>query len=343
MAQITCCLCGAVLKWNELNNENRIIPKSRNVLCNVCYSKKMTLLGKVKCLPEQYGDYVNYFDEKRRTVIDPTLQYELDQIIEQGKQYVAEKQAKQHADQTIILSKEGEKMSLLFCPGCGKQISGNAAFCVGCGYDLNKYIQKKQAENALTQQNTAPFSFPYENGSMCEVCGYAVDKLVPKCPNCKDGGRMVPMKKTVVDTPKVEKPTPTLSSNAHIIEPVRNKALQHLEDDLICEVKGVRGRTMKLYPYKVMIRVDATVGSVLTANVFDGEKTIYFKDCIGIQFKKSGATIGYLQFETAAPTTNNEKSNFFNENSFTFEGNNDYMQKVYEYVIGRMDEVKGAY
>ena len=262
-----------------------------------------------------------------------------------------------------MLAKGRIKMSLMFCPSCGKQISGKAAFCTGCGFDLKSFAEKKQAENVPAPQNTT-IVFPYDSGSICEVCGYVVDRLVPKCPNCKDGGRMIPAKKgfelvqkttaptqipiepTQKPTDPVQRPAETThspSNNLHIIDPVRNKALQHLQEDLICEIKGVRGRTMRLYPYKVMIRVDATVGSVLTANVFDGEKTIYFKDCVGIQFKKSGATIGYLQFETAASTTNNEKSNFFNENSFTFDGNNDYMQKVYEYVIGLMDEAKGAY
>ena len=39
---------------------------------------------------------------------------------------------------------------------------------------------------------------------------------------------------------------------------------------------------------------------------------------------------------------NNGKSNFFNENTFTFEGMTEFMDKVYEFVIGIMDETKGV-
>ena len=39
---------------------------------------------------------------------------------------------------------------------------------------------------------------------------------------------------------------------------------------------------------------------------------------------------------------NNSKSNFFNENTFTFEGMTELMDEVYEFVIGIMDEVKGV-
>ena len=83
------------------------------------------------------------------------------------------------------------------------------------------------------------------------------------------------------------------------------------------------------------------MGSVLTHNATDGEKTIYFKDVIGIQYKRNGMTLGYMQFETATGSMNNEKSNFFNENTFTFGADKDsIMEEVYEYVIGILDELK---
>lgn len=126
-----------------------------------------------------------------------------------------------------------------------------------------------------------------------------------------------------------------------LIEGIRSKAKERAEKDLIYRIKGSRGRSIKIYPYKCVINTDVTVGSVLTNNATDGEKTIYYKDCIGIQYKRAGATLGYIQFETAADTMNNSKSNFFNENSFTFEGMTELMDEVYEVVIGLMDEIKG--
>lgn len=121
---------------------------------------------------------------------------------------------------------------------------------------------------------------------------------------------------------------------------IRMKARKRAEEDLIYSVIGARGRRIKIYPYKCVITTDVTLGSVLTNNATDGEKTIYYKDCIGVQYKRPGATIGYLQLETAAGTMNNEKSNAFNENSFTFEKNTELMDEIYEYIIGIMDEIK---
>jgi hypothetical protein len=55
---------------------------------------------------------------------------------------------------------------------------------------------------------------------------------------------------------------------------------------------------------------------VLSGNATDGEKTIYYIDVIGLQYKASGFVIGYIQFETASGQMNNGSSNFWGENSF---------------------------
>ena len=86
-----------------------------------------------------------------------------------------------------------------------------------------------------------------------------------------------------------------------------------------------------------------TLGSLLTSNATDGEKTIYYKDCVGVQFKPAGFTVGYLQFETASGMMNNKGSNFFGENSFTFDINvisNEKMKEIANYVKKRIDEIK---
>ena len=126
----------------------------------------------------------------------------------------------------------------------------------------------------------------------------------------------------------------------NVVYSIRMNARKRAEEDLVYSVIGARGRRIKIYPYKCVITTDATVGSIITGNATDGEKTIYYKDCIGIQYKRPGATIGYLQFETATSTMNNEKSNMFNENSFTFEKNTELMEEIYEYIIGIMDGIK---
>jgi hypothetical protein len=93
----------------------------------------------------------------------------------------------------------------------------------------------------------------------------------------------------------------------------------------------------------VVITVKVTLGSLITHNSTDGEKTIYYSDCIGVQFKQSKFAIGYLQLETASSSGNNENSNFFGENSFTYDTtviSNERMIEVSNYVKSRVDAVK---
>ena len=113
----------------------------------------------------------------------------------------------------------------------------------------------------------------------------------------------------------------------------------------VYNIGGVRGRWIKIYPNRCIITTSITIGSILTRNASDGEKTIYFIDCVGVQFKKAGLQIGYLQFETASSATNNRADNFFNENSFTFDTktvSNEKMQEVADYVRKQIAEIKAA-
>ena len=115
--------------------------------------------------------------------------------------------------------------------------------------------------------------------------------------------------------------------------------------NFICEFEGVRGRNLKLYDTKVVITNKKTVGSLITGNFTDGEKTIYLCDVVGVQFKKSGLAIGYLQFETPSMQMNNKNDNFFSENTFTYEDGkngitNDLMIAFYDFVTDRIEELK---
>lgn len=114
---------------------------------------------------------------------------------------------------------------------------------------------------------------------------------------------------------------------------------------LLYELEGVRGRRIAIYDRKCVISTKPGVGSFLTGNVTDGEKTIFYKDIVGVQFKKSGTMIGYLQFETGSVQMNNQNSNMFSENTFTFEHNkngitNEKMEAVYHEVCDLIEGVK---
>lgn len=115
--------------------------------------------------------------------------------------------------------------------------------------------------------------------------------------------------------------------------------------NLIYDLKGCRGRHIKVYDDKVVLSVKAGVGSFLTGNVIDGQKTIYYSDCIGIQFKKSGIIIGYLQIETATGIMNQITSNLDNENTFTWDAHklNKKMEEVRDYIESRVNYYKSAH
>lgn len=129
------------------------------------------------------------------------------------------------------------------------------------------------------------------------------------------------------------------SKNAIVERRLQLKSNQHHKKALnvLFTLKGNRGRTLTICKNKCIIKTDVTVGSVVTGNATDGEKIIFFKHCAGLQFKESGLAIGYLQFETPSMQMNNQNSNFFSENTFTFEEKNGItnalMREVFYYTM----------
>lgn len=131
-----------------------------------------------------------------------------------------------------------------------------------------------------------------------------------------------------------------------------NRILELLADALkkkqqtppVYHVVGSAGRTLDVYEEKCVITTKASLTSWATGNSSDGEKTIYYVDCIGVQFKRCGAglTIGYLQLETASGLMNRKADNFWNENSFTFhkEEQNEQVAEISDYIKEKIDEIK---
>lgn len=114
-------------------------------------------------------------------------------------------------------------------------------------------------------------------------------------------------------------------------------------EGIVYDIEGVRGRHISVFEDRVVLKTTANLGSFITGNASDGEKTIYYMDCIGVQFKESGLQIGYLQLETASGLMNRKANNFFNENSFTFDTTkvtNEKMREVAEYIKQRVDHYK---
>lgn len=85
-------------------------------------------------------------------------------------------------------------MALITCPECGKQVSDKAPACIGCGFPLTEYVKQKEEEKKeVIRKQVEEFERLPEKGSVCEICGYTAEGLVPVCKNCSDGGRMVPV------------------------------------------------------------------------------------------------------------------------------------------------------
>ncbi len=128
-------------------------------------------------------------------------------------------------------------------------------------------------------------------------------------------------------------------------EPVREEPAEVTIDETIYGtplyvLHGCRGRHLFVYEDYIVIKTVVTIGSVITGNVTDGEKVIFYKDCIGIQYKEPRFTIGYIQLETASAQMNNLGSNQFNENTFTFEIDTDNIKPVYKYILDKVIAIK---
>lgn len=109
------------------------------------------------------------------------------------------------------------------------------------------------------------------------------------------------------------------------------------------ELHGSRGRVLEVYQDKCIITTNVTLGSIVTGTMSDGEKTIYYVDCVGVQFKRKGVTLGYLQLETAGSTVSRKGGNFFNENTFTYGDDfitDEEIEEVYQYIKQRIEECK---
>lgn len=118
--------------------------------------------------------------------------------------------------------------------------------------------------------------------------------------------------------------------------------------ELIYEVDGNMGKTLKVYDDKCVISTKAGVKAALFGSLFNGDKEFYYTDITSLQFKNLGITTGYMQFEYAGSHSGN---NFVSENSFTFSatlGTSKYsklkeeMPGIYEDVQNRIQKARAV-
>ena len=107
------------------------------------------------------------------------------------------------------------------------------------------------------------------------------------------------------------------------------------------------GKILDVYENKVVFtstQSTSTVGSslFLGGSATQGEKTIYYKDAIGIQFKPSKVTDGYIQVETAS-AGRSASSEYGGENSIQFGGkSNADAEAIVSFLRKKIEEVKNA-
>lgn len=136
-----------------------------------------------------------------------------------------------------------------------------------------------------------------------------------------------------------------------------NKALANasMEERVKMRPEGVRycivnsfGKILDVYDNKVVFTSTKSTSTVVSGLIFgdsltQGEKTIYYKDAIGVQFKPATITDGYIQVETAVGGMTSTKSQYSGENSIQFGSKvNDEAETVTNFIKQKIEEIKNT-
>ena len=109
------------------------------------------------------------------------------------------------------------------------------------------------------------------------------------------------------------------------------------------------GKILDVYDNKVVFSSTKSTSTLVTGLVFgtsvtQGEKTIYYKDAIGVQYKPSSIADGYIQVETAAGGVTSSSSQYGGENSIQFSGKerNAEAETIVNFIKNKIEEIKNA-
>lgn len=109
------------------------------------------------------------------------------------------------------------------------------------------------------------------------------------------------------------------------------------------------GKILDVYDNKVVFTSTNSTSTLVTGLAFgtsvtQGEKTIYYKDAIGVQYKPSSITDGYIQIETAAGGMTSSSSQYGGENAIQFAGKerNEEAKIIVSFIQKKIEEVKNA-
>ena len=109
------------------------------------------------------------------------------------------------------------------------------------------------------------------------------------------------------------------------------------------------GKILDVFENKVVFTSTQSTSTVVTGLVFgtsmtQGEKIIYYKDAIGVQYKPSSIADGYIQIETAAGGVSSSSSQYGGENAIQFSGKerNAEAEIIVAYIRERIEAIKNA-
>lgn len=130
--------------------------------------------------------------------------------------------------------------------------------------------------------------------------------------------------------------------------PMEERSKLRPEGVRYCIVNNL-GKILDVYDNKVVFTSTKSTSTLVTGLAFgtsvtQGEKTIYYKDAIGVQFKPSSITDGYIQIETAAGGMASSSSQYGGENAIQFSGKerNEEAKIIVGFIQQKIEEIKNA-
>lgn len=147
--------------------------------------------------------------------------------------------------------------------------------------------------------------------------------------------------------------TDNLSSEENKIKELRTAPM---EERVASRPEGVKyclvnnmGKILDVYDNKVVFTSSKSTSTVMSGLVFgqsvaQGEKTIYFKDALGVQYKPSSVLDGFIQVETAVGGMTSTGSQYGGENSISFSGKeaNEDAEVIVDFIKKQIENIKNA-
>ncbi len=130
--------------------------------------------------------------------------------------------------------------------------------------------------------------------------------------------------------------------------PMEERVKMRPEGVRYCMVNNT-GRILDVYDNKVVFTSTQSTSTLVTGLVFgtsvtQGEKTIYYRDAIGVQYKPSSFADGYIQIETAAGGVTSSSSQYGGENAIQFSGKerNAEAEIIVAFIRKQIEEIKNT-